>query len=246
MLNVLKFDIYKIFKSRWLNVFLICSAVLCFLNPILDYLILKSGTSVLSNMKGDNVPQFIIALFAVLFCTKDFSTGFISNFYSRQNKTAYVVSKIIILFTVTILFCALTFFIHCIFDKLFSYGEFYGEKYNDVNENLYHIIYIILFKTFGTAVFGVVIMLACFLVKNTVAMLIGTMTYMFFGEFLYRLIDGIVGNHFSFARYTSFGTINHLIISSATWEFTTSLIVLIVYFVVCSVLSVIAFYKKKF
>lgn len=250
MLNSLKFDLYKIVKSRGILCFVIASLLLCFVNPIFDFNS-RGNVSVWFLLTQANMSQLLVALFAVLLGTKDFNSNFIYNIYNKQNKVSYVISKFICIVLYTFVIFGFTFFLYFMFDKIFGIGEFYSEAYSDYgNYELKSLTYIFISRIIGTITFGFVLLFFSFLVKNTAIMLVLTTVYMFFSSYLYRLLNLIADKLFllkiDFERYTPFGATNLLTMGTRDKDFITIIIVCSIYFVLSLVLSILFFYKKKF
>lgn len=98
MLNVLRFDFYKLTRSKKLKVFyIIAAAALLIINLINYFTIDRKGTSVLGMMRFSyNVScGVLIVFFVAFFVGEDFLSGYIKNIYANTNKLYYVLSKII-------------------------------------------------------------------------------------------------------------------------------------------------------
>ena len=96
MLKQLKFDFYKLVKSKTLLVFWILPILLLLVNPVLSYVIQGGKSSVFDHLNSSSSSLFLaIIVFAVLLTAKDFSSGYIKNVYSFSDKLCYILSKII-------------------------------------------------------------------------------------------------------------------------------------------------------
>ncbi len=250
MLKVLKFDFYKIFKSRAIRIYFIISLFFCLFAPTKD-IITSADYSVWFLLARGTLPQLLIVLFSILLCTKDFTTDFIYNVYDSQNKFLYVLSKFLYLLFYTVLIYGITLFLYFLFDKIFGIGEFYGEAYSDyMDGEMENMICVFLSKVVGSIAFGTVLLFFSFLLKNAVVLLIAAPIYMFLGEYLYNFVDFVVeklfGSTITIAKYTSFGAMNHLTINAPISDSVSTLIVSSVYIVICLCLSTLVFYRKKF
>lgn len=245
MLNSLNFDFYKITKSRNLRLFFNFAVILCFLNPVINYVAQKSGHSVLWNLWFDNVPQLLVAVFSVLFVSMDFASGFIANVYRKSDKTTYVLSKIIYIFLFTVAVYLEIFLIDVIFDKIFSEGKFIGAAYTD-NLSVWETARMFICKFSGAFVFGCIVALFTMAVKSPVVALIALMAYMFVGDPVLNLLNSVVGNGFSIQTYTVFGGMNRILSFSTVEEIKKFIIILIVYFVVSVVGGILLIRRKNY
>ena len=245
MLNSLNFDFYKIAKSRNLRLFFNFAVILCFLNPVINYVVQKSGRSVLYNLWFDNVPQLLVAVFSVLFVSMDFASGFVANVYRKSDKTAYILSKIIYIFLFTVAVYIEIFLIDVIFDKIFSEGKFVGAVYTD-GLSVWETTRMFICKFSGAFVFGCVVALFTIAVKSPIVALIALMVYMFVGDPVLNLLNSVVGNGFSIQNYTVFGGMNRILPFSTVEEIERFVVILVVYFVVSVVGNLLLIRRKNY
>ena len=96
MLNVLKFDLYKIVKSKTLRAFWILTALLILLRPLLTYVINKeTNISVMGSLRQGGEITLAVVVFACLFSCKDYSSGYVKNLYGNVKNIEYALSKVI-------------------------------------------------------------------------------------------------------------------------------------------------------
>jgi len=117
MLNLIRYDLFKMVKSRKLYFFYAFAFLTTFISPIAKCCVRYPGippTPLLENLSAERFSIIMVPVFTVLFCSEDFSSGYIKNVFSSLNKLSYVLSKLICVFLFFIayeLIAALDFFI---------------------------------------------------------------------------------------------------------------------------------------
>lgn len=217
MLKMLKFDFYKIFKSKMLLAFFIITLCTVFVNPLMFSL--HNEFSVYSNLFDSQPILFMTSwLFIVPFVTKDFSSKYTKNFatnYSLSDRIFYVLSKLVYI----VAFCVLYMLLQLVVEIIFNYtlgthcmykgtwDEVYPPDYFTVGE--FYLRYFI--WTLNCIAAGTVLLFLCLLLKREYIVIIIILPYIFFlGKELYRLIDVFVYERlhvktFNMSYYTIFG-----------------------------------------
>lgn len=94
MLKMLKFDFYKIFKSKMVLAFFIITLCLVFVEPIMYYVPYENSGSVYLNLYNSGAMLILISwIFIIPFVTKDFSSKFTKNLvpdYSLSDRIFYL------------------------------------------------------------------------------------------------------------------------------------------------------------
>lgn len=132
MKNILKFDLYKLVKSK--------STWIVFVGIMLVHVLylacyysegLRGNIAVLTPSIGYlNAVDLLLPLFVLLFVGKDFSKGYIKNIYSSVNKIYYILSKaVIIAISVFAMYIGM-FLLEVVFNYIWGIGQIY--TYNEV------------------------------------------------------------------------------------------------------------------
>ena len=117
MLKALRYDFYKIFKSKALLGVFVASVCLSFLDSFLvgfDH----GDTSLGCNLNIPMLVQYLPLVFTVPFACKDFSSKFTKNVfpeYSLKDKIYYVLSKAVYIFAVNLIWYVVFFLSYCAF-----------------------------------------------------------------------------------------------------------------------------------
>ena len=202
MLNQLKFDLYKLAKSKTFLVFWIVPVLLVSVVPVLSYVVRIGEMSVLSNIRDGSSSLFLaVIIFSVLFSTKDFSSGYIKNVYSFSNKLYYILSKVIYLFAFCLAYLVVEFLVDMIFNFCFGPGIIYNVAYDHFPRG--EIFLSPLTEVLNGTAIGVVCCLLCMLTKREYIVLVVALVYLFIGSgTVYSLINSIVGEGFEVQPYT--------------------------------------------
>ncbi len=127
MLNCLKFDLYKVLKSKsiwWITIISLIVELAVFIS---QFAIFNSQSGVLEYFVGKtNNLDVLVILFTTLFVCKDFSNGYVKNFYTEIGKLKYVLSKCIVVVLYVFLYQLIFFLLTIVFVYLFGVGAFWG------------------------------------------------------------------------------------------------------------------------
>ncbi|PWM69984.1 MAG: hypothetical protein DBX59_12055 [Bacillota bacterium] len=215
MINILKYDFYKIFHSKVLRWTVIISTILCLLDPIIWYANGVTSQSVTSALRSPStILPLAIMIFAALFSAKDFSSGYIKNISTRKDKLQYVLSKAIYIFLFT-LFLQIVFIIYIILFHLIGADRFIM-KYplppvNSITSTnwrydnyTYGDVFLNMFLHVGLlSSLGLCIMFLSLLSKNEIIPIIAGMTYlMLFSGLLYSLFNDLFAIDLFREKYT--------------------------------------------
>ncbi len=211
MLKQLRFDLYKIVKSKTIRVFLIISAIVCLINPLIP--ILERGLSsgkwlsqgAFFNVIDGRIPYLLyelVMLFPLVFVLKDFSSGFIKNIYTETNKFYYVLSKIICIVLYAIIlriaYFIISFLVHCcFFNGKIKELLYVKEQYYSINFGIYFLEQIL--TALASAAVGCLVLVVTLLVKKEFISAIIVLPY---GLYAYSLLTN------------SFVTLTYLIIKN--------------------------------
>ena len=200
MLKMLKFDFYKIFKSKALLSVFIVTLCLAFLDPLL-FVLIYSGAYLpfLEDLSQWLFLDFFIFIFVVPFVCKDFSSKFIKNTYSTYSfadKIYYVLSKIVYIFAMCVIWFLLRFASHLTIK--FIYSAVSNSKFQF--ENIHHgaSVDIGLFKYFCMMINcfarGILCMFLCMLFKREYIVIVLMVLYwMFLTDLIYNALISAMG-----------------------------------------------------
>lgn len=216
MLKMLKFDFYKIFKSKMLLIFFIITLCTVLVNPLMFSL--KNAFSVYSNL-FDSTPilSTVLWLFIVPFVTKDFSSKYTKNFtanYSLSDRIFYVLSKLVYI----VAFCLLYMLLQLVVEIIFNYTLGTHCMYKKEGDMLYQPDYFTVGEfylryfiwTLNCIAAGTVYLFLCLLLKREYIAIIIVLPYIFLCNEFYRIIESLVGKFlhiytFDMRFYTIFG-----------------------------------------
>lgn len=189
MLKQLRFDLYKIVKSKTIKIFLIVSAIACFVNPLVP--VLEGG--LLAGKWTMKTPFFnaiegrdpfliyeLVLLFPLVFGLKDYSSGYIKNIYTNVNKFYYVLSKVICILLYAIIlriaYFLASFLVHCCFFngkiKDLLYVE---EQYHSINFTYFFLEQLLI--SLASAVSGCFVLVVTLLFRKEFISAIITLPY---------------------------------------------------------------------
>lgn len=256
MIKALKFDAFKLYKSGAIRIALLVCLLLVFLNPVVAA-IRSSGAEirlleVMTMMTGAH--EFVIIVFAAAFLSQDYYSGYIHNIYSKQNKTAYVISKVlwILIFSVAYIileFCAYNFvFLFSSAERVVIYEKVVyvngGEEYF---YTAWDYVRCLLLRIPEMSVIGNTMLLFTVLVRNGFIVAIGALVYMIVSVPIFGLINGIVGAaSFDIAEYTATGIMQKASYTAPAGLLWQALIVMSVYLAATILCSVLIYRKKQF
>ena len=213
---MLKFDFYKIFKSKMLLIFFIITLCTVLVNPLMFSL--KNAFSVYSNL-FDSTPTLstVSWLFIVPFVTKDFSSKYTKNFaanYSLSDRIFYVLSKLVYIAA----FCVLYMLLQLVVEIIFNYTLGTHCMYKKEGDMLYQPDYFTVGEfylryfiwTLNCIAAGTVYLFLCLLLKREYIAIILVLPYIFLCNEFYRIIESLVGKFlhiytFDMSYYTIFG-----------------------------------------
>lgn len=216
MLKMLKFDFYKIFKSKMLLIFFIIALCTVLVNPLMFSL--KNAFSVYSNL-FDSTPTLstVSWLFIVPFVTKDFSSKYTKNLfanYSLADRIFYVLSKLVYIAA----FCVLYMLLQLVVEIIFNYTLGTHCMYKKEGDMLYQPDYFTVGEfylryfiwTLNCIAAGTVYLFLCLLLKREYIAIILVLPYIFLCNEFYRIIESLVGKFlhiytFDMSYYTIFG-----------------------------------------
>ena len=143
MLKQLRFDLYKIVRSRFLQIYFIICASTCILLPLLLNVMLGSydkTQTFIDFIFGQGPFEVFFIIFAILITIKDFSSGFAKNIYMHVNKFFYVLSKFICIALFVIVLYLLNFIVHFFLFVCFSSAKIYDAKSVKFSEFTIHTL----------------------------------------------------------------------------------------------------------
>lgn len=216
---MLKFDFYKIFKSKIILSFFIIALCTVFLDPIMYHIATESGDSVYASLYNIGaIPIMTSWIFIVPFVTKDFSSRYTKNFtanYSLADRIFYVLSKLVYI----VAFCMLYMLLQLVVEIMFNYtigehcmykvaGQFTdGDRFTVGEFYLRYFVW-----TLNSITVGTVLLFLCLLLKREYIVLIIIVPYLFYFNFMfYSLINSIAvkqfhaDEYFDISYYTIFG-----------------------------------------
>ena len=260
MLKEIKFDFFKVFKSKSIIITLISTFLFLCLTPIITHVVQQNNSSVTNAYLGDSSATMCIIVFAIVFCGMDFDSGYLKNIYTNANKFWYVVSKALIILMYSLFVCVLMFVIHLIFVYAFGcrqivmlpvdYGI--GDNYT-----FGEFVCYVLIRVVGLTSLGLFVFLLCLLLKNIFVAIISFL-WLFMNYLVYSLIDSIVNSfiqvqNFTVADYTLFGLLSHEYLRGISIPGVTTaqfalhyFVVYLIYGVVFFLLSWLTLSKKNF
>lgn len=218
MLKMLKFDFYKIFKSKMLLSFFIIALCTVFVYPIMYFVPYYNDSSVYLDLYySSSMLMMFLWLFIVPFVTKDFSSKYTKNLfanYSLSDRIFYVLSKFVYIIAFSVLIMLLQFVVmiifnytmgeHCMYKVATEFSE--GDRFTIGEFYLRYFVW-----TLNCIAAGTVYLFLCLLLKREYIVLIIIVPYIFrFGYSIYTSIDSFVAKYFhisdfSIDYYTVFG-----------------------------------------
>ena len=204
MLRQLRFDFYKITRSKVITWLWILPFLLILLLPLLSYGINKSDEPVVDHIASvGNGLMLVSIVFSVLLVSKDFSSGYIKNVRTFSNTFFYILSKFVYIAAVCILYLVLEFFIEWAFSAIFTEGILYDPELTAFPTKDFVLMYVI--EALNAIAIGMVCCFLCVLLKRDYVVFIITLSYLFLlSALLYSVIDGIYGPEFNIREYTLF------------------------------------------
>lgn len=251
MLKMLKFDFYKIFKSKMVLAFFIITLCMVFVTAVMNYAGGYNKDSVYSNLYMIGAtPVSYLWIFVIPFVTKDFSSKFTKNLvadYSLSDRIFYVLSK----FVYIVAFCVLYMFLQFIVEIIFNYtlGEHYMfEAAGQFTVREFYLRYFA--QTLNAIAAGTLLLFLCLLLKREYIVLVVLLPYMFYFDYtIYELINSFIIKHFEvpyyfdISYYTIFGMFNG--VSGYEPSYELRIVLLLSYMALFIAGSILIFAKKS-
>ena len=165
MKEIIKYDLYKMVKSRKMYFFYAFAFLVALITPVEKCALYHNEYSVLNLLDEERFFIFIVPIFAVVFCVEDFSSGYIKNIFPSLNKVGYVISKAVCIFLFSVaymLVSAIGFFITSL---AFVY-EFKEVPVIISDADLYSWLDII-YKSFAVMEYGMAAVMLTFIFRKT-------------------------------------------------------------------------------
>lgn len=261
MLNILKFDFYKTLKSKKIIIALIAGLLWYLFNA----LIMNRGNIRVSvvNMWLNQSFTVNMLIFSIVFCSSDFSSGYLKNVYSNTSKLKYVISKTIVLLAFSVATTLITFLFEILINCIFGPGViFYTEKMFDAknigqadtaNFSISAIFATIFTQILGLTTLGLVINLLCILINRFVVgvgafLWWGAFSYTFY-EFINDLLSKYIKDDYGIKKYTvlfNLDATKQFVFLKPAYSLLIPLFVYLTVLVVAFLLSWLAMCKKNF
>ena len=246
MLRQLRFDFYKITRSKVITWQWLLPFLLLLLLPLIRYGINKSVEPVVDDIvSAGNGLLLVSIIFSVLLVSKDFSSGYIKNVRTFSNTLFYILSKFVYIAAVCVLYLVFEFFIEWAFSAIFSEGILYNPELTAFPTKDFVLMYVI--EALNAIAIGMVCCFLCVLLKRDYVVFIITLSYLFFiSANIYMAIDGIYDTPtFNVRNYTLFGFNSfHYYGERAEGIYTKGLLVQICYIVVFGFFSWLILKKR--
>ncbi len=203
MLRQLKFDFYKITRSKVITWQWLLTGLILILDPLLIYVISENQVSVVERLITTTQLTLPLVVFSVLFISRDISSGYIKNIYTFSNKLKYVLSKVVWILVFCVLGQVLEFLFHWVMNAISGINMLY-----DVSQP-FPLQEFVLMETMnmlhGVAI-GVFCIFLCLLLKKDYIVLIILFSYLFvIGGMVYGLIENLFNYSVQIYPYTIFG-----------------------------------------
>ena len=224
MLNALRYDFYRMFKSKGMWATFIVCLLLTIFAPIIRYCIQEPRMSVIGMViDEDYFTSMALIVFCCVFFWGDFSSGFVKNFRRNTTVTSLyrLLSKLICLLVfavfIELLYLALnTLFCYvCAYDIVGDYffcgipkdSELHFPFARELASVGDMIIYMCIHVEYMVAT-GLLILAAYSIVRSGIVVSIASLAYFMLCENLYLAIEGIFHmKEWTFMNYTVFGNL---------------------------------------
>lgn len=110
--NILRFDFYKLIKSRWLYVVYAVSFLAAIYGAV-DIYFIQSATDYNYLQEYKNSMSYLtilVIVFSIAFVIKDYSSSYIKNIYPSIGKAQYIISKVLYIILFCVIYSAIEFF----------------------------------------------------------------------------------------------------------------------------------------
>lgn len=194
MLNILKYDFYKIVKSRKMYYFYIFAVFTIFLMILINFFLSESKPSAsVMKLSCEIYMMLIVApMFAALLAGLDFSNKYIKNVYTSVNKYLYILSKVIYLLLFSLAYVFLQILLNWIFGWLVCGGlEFLNEYEIETGGWKKYFLCIAEYYACGVACGSVSMMIVYLLKKSWLAIVAYFIYWMWIGSIVERLANRI-------------------------------------------------------
>lgn len=187
MLRQLRFDLYKLLKSRTMWGIYIASFLLCLVNPAITAIAGQADT--FYNTLVIKSPSFFlrvsVILFVVFYVGMDHASGYIKNIYSSLGKAAYLSVKAIYLF----IFIVLWYLFYMLLTCIFCAAAGMPVKYQSYDPAVGLVAFKIFAECFSVFGYGMIVALLVLSTKNRLVALVIALVYYFVSPHLFALID---------------------------------------------------------
>lgn len=259
MLKMLRFDFYKIFKSKALLSVFIVTLGLAILDPLI--LFDKTDYSILPSLFYWNCLGFLPITFVVPFVSKDFSSKYIKNVYSSYSfadKIYYILSKVVYIFAMCVIWFLLRFASHSIFTLIrsaaadekivFVFVDLLNHPNATLNEFVSNGLFYYFSQMMGCFAEGMLCMFLCVLLKKEYIVIIVVVLYWFV---LSGLVYGLIGDTANYFKdnLSIFGMVGGIIgsiLQLSMWEITQRVLACLGYSASFTVLGWLSFFKRSY
>ncbi len=201
MLKALRYDFYKILKSKALLGVFVASVCLSFLDALLVGFY-YGETCVCRSLSVPMLVQYLPLVFTVPFACKDFSSKFIKNVfpeYSLKDKICYVLSKIVYIFAVNLIWYVVFFLSYCAFVSVrchvqnvpfvFEYIRYDGTVAVSASQGIFQYFCVII-NAFAVEM---VLLFLSVLMKKEYFILVAFILYYFLSPSMYDAFNEAIG-----------------------------------------------------
>ena len=269
MINLLKFDFFKLRKSRSTWIILLLVVLFTTLSVMITYTSLTgniddkmtnyayeiSGERDLLHLSDMTVVDWIqdavsggfftifIAIYTVLFVISDFSFGYIKNIYgSIYLKTNYFISKLLISSFFIMLTTITSYIITIVISKLYIGVSDYGSITKLLK---YTLIQTLLLISFSSLIIALTIMVG----KGLNAIIISMGYSLIFFELLYTSVNQLVKglfkiSDFNIAKYTIIGNMREITLEASGKQYGIAIVVSLLVIIISLIMGSIFFAKK--
>ena len=217
MLKALRYDFYKIFKSKALLGVFVASVCISFFDAFLVGFYYHD-TCLFQHLNAPMLVRYLPAVFTVPFACKDFSSKFTKNVfpeYSLKDKICYVLSKIVYIFAVNLIWYILFFLSYYAFVSLrchvqnvpfvFEYIMDDGTLFMSASGGIFSYFCVII----NAFALEMVLLFLSVLMKKEYFILVVFILYYFLAPVIYGIIEKVIGpmdiRFHEFEWFTVFG-----------------------------------------
>lgn len=248
MINLIKMNIYKLFKSRILYVSMLLYAFLIFLiTVLLNGVDNVSADASITFIDTLNVSQLftglVVAIFTVTFITSDITSGYIKNIGGQfSRRSDIILSRVFALILCTLVYTTEYFIVQWIVNEIVIGDYTFGKTR--------HIVLAFLFTWFLHFALSMLCMMISIIIKKSgVAMAVSIILGLRMTEsLLYDAINMIVNDgdstDFDIHKYMLIGNISNMVQNIKDSCFTQMITVGIIYAIVAILISCIVFEKR--